>query len=269
MRRPLRTGENDASPLFSAGDSGRTAHSHTLSFRSGPACLVKIRRRPFALSLGLALWLLLNGIALASSNVPLHHWSYDAIERLIGLGVIDHALIGAKPFSRMQAAQYVARAVERVRADQVELDGREAIAEPLLERLLAEFRPELIRLGTVRARLDDKTGALRFGARVTSEFDASSIGGGQTVRFRENRGGEYSVNGVQNQTDVRAWAELSDWAAVMVQPKFISNRHLLGLGATNNSENFYLREFSLKLSYANVALEVGRGTIETGVPFQA
>ena len=221
---------------------------------------MKIRRLSFALSLGLALWLLLNGIALASSNVPLHHWSYDAIERLIGLGVIDRALIGAKPFSRVQAAQYVARAVERVRADQVELDGREAIAEPLLERLLAEFRPELIRLGTVRARPDDKTGALRFGARVTSEFDASSIGGGQTVRFRENRGGEYSVNGVQNQTDVRAWAELSDWAAVMVQPKFISNRHLLGLGATNNSENFYLREFSLKLSYANVALEVGRGT---------
>ena len=206
------------------------------------------------------LWLLLSGIAMASSNVPLHHWSYDAIERLIALGVIDRALIGAKPFSRMQAAQYVNRAIERVRADAVELDGREAIAEPLLERLLVEFRPELIRLGTVRARSDDHTGPLRFGARVTSEFDASSIGGGQTVRFRENRGGEYSVNGVQNQTDVRAWAELSDWAAVMVQPKFISNRHLLGLGATNNSDNFYLREFSLKLSYANIALEVGRGT---------
>ena len=76
---------------------------------------MKIRRPPFALSLGLALWILLNGTALASSNVPLHHWSYDAIERLIGLGVIDHALIGAKPFSRMQAAQYVARAVERAR----------------------------------------------------------------------------------------------------------------------------------------------------------
>ncbi|MCS6318639.1 MAG: hypothetical protein H8K05_12885, partial [Nitrospira sp.] len=63
---------------------------------------------------------------MASSNVPLHHWSYDAIERLIALGVIDRALIGAKPFSRMQAAQYVNRAIERVRADEVELDGREA-----------------------------------------------------------------------------------------------------------------------------------------------
>lgn len=199
-------------------------------------------------------------VAAASSNIPLHHWAYEAIERLLALGIIDKALIGAKPYSRMQAAQYVARAVERVRADEVVLDGREAIAEPLLDRLLAEFRPELIRLGTVRARSGDRTGTLRAGARVTSELDAFSIGGGQTVRFRENRGGEYYVNGIQNQTDVRGWVELSDWAALMVQPKFISNRHILGIGATNNSDNFYLREFSLKLIYANIALEAGRGT---------
>lgn len=227
---------------------------------AGSACPVNVLRSFCSLSLGLLLWLISGGVALASSNLSLHHWGYDAIERLMALEVIDRALIGAKPFTRMQAAQYVARAIERVRADEVALDGREAIAEPLLERLLAEFRPELIRLGTIRSRPEDKSGPLRFGARVTSEVDASSIGGGQTIRFRENRGGEYFVNGVQNQTDVRAWAELNEWAAVMVQPKFISNRHLLGLGATNNSDNVYLREFSLKLSYANVALEVGRGT---------
>ena len=196
----------------------------------------------------------------AASNLPLHYWAYEAIERLIALGVIDRAMIGAKPFSRMQAAQHVARAIDLVRADKVEVDGREAIAEPLLERLLVEFRPELIRLGAVQAKVEDNTGRLRAGARVTSEVDASSIGGGQTVRFRENRGGEYYVNGVQNQTDVRGWVELSDWAALMAQPKFISNRHLLGIGATNNSDNFYLREFSLKLIYANIALEAGRGT---------
>ena len=242
------------------GESVFSAGSRCPPCRSCPACLVNACRTSFGFLLILALGLVLSGPALASSNLPLHHWGYDAIERLIALGVIDRALIGAKPFTRMQAAQYVARAIERVRADEVELDGREAIAEPLLERLLAEFRPELIRLGTVRARPEDKAGALRFGARVTTEVDASSIGGGQTIRFRENRGGEYYVNGVQNQTDVRAWAELNEWAAVMVQPKFISNRHLLGLGATNNSDNFYLREFSLKLSYANIALEVGRGT---------
>ena len=110
---------------------------------------MRVSRLSVTSALGLTLWFGWVSVALASSNLPLHHWGYDAIERLIALGVIDRALIGAKPFSRMQAAQHVARAIELVRADKVELNGREIIAEPLLERLLAEFRPELIRLGLV------------------------------------------------------------------------------------------------------------------------
>ncbi|WHZ23093.1 MAG: hypothetical protein OJF47_002205 [Nitrospira sp.] len=221
---------------------------------------MNIRRRSCCLSLCLALWLAWGGIASASSNVPLHHWSYEAIERLVALDLIDRAMVVAKPYSRLQAAKYIAQAVELVRADRVPMDGREAIAEPLLARLMVEFRPELIRLGVVRGSAGDKVGQVRIGGRLQSEFDASSIGGGQTVRFRENRGGEYYVNGVQNQTDVRGWLEVNDWAALMVQPKFISNRHLLGIGATDNSHNFYLREFSLKLTYWNISLEAGRGT---------
>ncbi|MFO0767160.1 MAG: capsule assembly Wzi family protein [Nitrospiraceae bacterium] len=200
------------------------------------------------------------GIGHATSNVPLHHWSYEAIERLVGLDLIDRAILGPKPYSRKQAAEYVARAVERIRQDEVEVDGREAVGEPLLERLMQEFRPELVRMGILRRSAGDPQGMLRYGLRVQSEMDVSSIGGGQTVRFRENRGGEYYVNGVQNQTDARGWVEFNDWASAMVQPKFISNRHLLGIGATNNSENFYLREFSLKLTYANISVEAGRGT---------
>ncbi len=198
--------------------------------------------------------------ASASVNLPLDHWAYDVIERLNALGLIDRALITARPYSRMQAARYAARAIERIRAGEIEIDGREVVAEPMLERLTWELRPELIRLGVIQGSDRDKTGAVRFGARVTTEFDAFSIGGGQTVRFRENRGGEYYANGLKNQTDVRGWLEVNDWAAVMVQPKFISDRHLLGIGATNNSQNFYMREFSVKLSYFNMALEAGRGT---------
>ena len=247
-------------PLFCRIAGGLFCDSrHSLSC-SYPAFLARTVQLLFSLGTSLAVWMILSGSALASSNLPLHHWSYDAIERLIALGVIDRALIGAKPFSRMQAAQHVARAIELVRADKVELDGREAIAETLLERLQAEFRPELIRLNVVGARAEDKTGLVRAGGRLTTELDASSIGGGQTVRFRENRGGEYYVNGVQNQTDVRGWIEFGDWAAIMAQPKFISDRHLLGIGATNNSDNFYMRELSLKFVYANIALEAGRGT---------
>lgn len=195
----------------------------------------------------------------ASVNLPLHHWVYGAIERLTALGIIDRAMVVPKPYSRKQAAKYVARAIERIRADRVPLDGQEALAEPLLERLMKELRPELVDIGVVRGSPAAANGAIRYGGRAQVEADAFSVGRGG-VRFRENRGGEYYANGEQVQTDVRGWIELTDAVALTVQPKFISNRHVLGIGATNNSRNVYMRELNLKVNYWNIALEIGRGT---------
>ena len=88
--------------------------------------------------------LLFARFAEASVNLPLQHWAYSAIERLTALGIIDDAMVVTKPYSRKEAAKYVAQAIERVRADQIQIDGREAIAEPLLAQLMDEFRSELI-----------------------------------------------------------------------------------------------------------------------------
>ena len=204
--------------------------------------------------------------ALGSVNLPLHHWAYGAIERLTALGIIDRAMVIAKPYSRKQAAKYVARAIDRIRADKVRPDGREVLAEPLLERLMVEFRPELTDLGTLARKKSEPSRTVRYGAQLQTEVDYFSIGSGQTVRLRENRGGEYYANGVQNQTDIRGWLEVGDWAALMVQPKFISNRDALGNGPTIgpltdlNNDYVYLREASLKLTFWNIALEAGRGT---------
>ena len=74
-------------------------------------------------------------------------------------------MVVAKPYSRKQAAKYVARAIERIRADEIRSDGREVLAEPLLERLMAEFRPELTDLGTVTRKQSEPSRAVRYGAR--------------------------------------------------------------------------------------------------------
>jgi len=198
--------------------------------------------------------------ARASVNLPLHHWTYEAIERLTDMGIIDRAMVTTKPYSRKEAARYVARALDLVRKDQVAADGREAIAQSLLGRLVREFRPELMDLNAISRPSGSNNRPVRFGARVTTEVDGFFVGGGQTVRLRENRGGEYYANGAVNQTDVRGWMEVADWFAATFQPKFISNPHILGDGATNNSDNFYIREGSAKFSLYNVAVEVGRGT---------
>jgi Capsule assembly protein Wzi len=180
----------------------------------------------------LALGVLAGGSAYANVNLPLHHWAYEAIERLSAMGMIERAMLGAKPYSRNQAAKYVAQALEHGGTD------------PLLYRLRQEFRSELAGL---------PPGAVRHGARLQTEVTAASIGGGQTVRFRENSGGEYYVDGVHNRTDARAWVEVNERASLTLQPEFISS-----------TDRLYLREFSLKLSRFNIAVELGRSTLWWG-----
>ena len=203
--------------------------------------------------------------AYASVNLPLHHWAYDAIERLTAMGVIDRAMVVAKPYSRKQAAKYVARAIQRIRSDEVEIDGREAVAEPLLDRLMKELGPELVSLGAVDPPREAKAGTpmVRYGARLQVEGDAFSVGHG-TVRLRENSMGQYYANGEQVQSDLRAWIEFADALAVSVNPKYISNVDALGLGATSNDKNAYMQEFNAKVTVANIALQIGRGSLWWG-----
>ncbi|WP_447974967.1 capsule assembly Wzi family protein [Nitrospira sp. Kam-Ns4a] len=199
--------------------------------------------------------------ALASVNLPLHHWAYEAIERLTAMGIIDRAMVVAKPYSRKLAAKYVARALERIRAGDVAADGTEAQAEPLLDRLLQEFRPELVSLGAVPApSTAARNGVVRVGARVQIEGDAFFVGGGQTVRLRENRMGQYYANGEQVQSDLRGWVELGELLAVSMDPKYISNVRALGIGATANDKNVYFQELNAKLTLFNIAVQVGRGS---------
>src|SRR5438309_5427710 len=164
------------------------------------------------LALVVALGIMTSSTAQASVNLPLHHWSYEAIERLVALGIIDRAMVVTKPYSRKQAAKYVARALERIRADQAPADGREVLAEPLLERLMQFLQPELIDLGAVsvtsdeqrvtsdekRVTSDEQRDAIRFGGRLQIEGDAFSVGKG-TVRLRQNDMGQFYANGEQAQ----------------------------------------------------------------------
>src|SRR5207249_2510316 len=218
--------------------------------------MLEWRVRCRLLALMAVLGIMTNSTAVASVNLPLHHWSYEAIERLVALGVIDRAMVVAKPYSRKQAAKYVSQALERIRADQVPSDGREVLAEPLLDRLLKYLQPELVDLGAISVRSEElgvrggalgvrseELGVLRVGARMQVEGDAFSVGHG-SVRLRENRMGQFYANGEQVQSDLRGWLELGNVLALTVDPKFISNAHALGIGAVENNRNFYLQEFN-------------------------
>lgn len=223
----------------------------------------RIKRWTLVLVLGLAV--VAGGTAHASVNLPLHHWVYDAIDRLATMGLIDRAMITAKPYSRKQAAKYVAQAIDKASTPQLQLDSQEATVGLLLPRLLQEFQNELGDLGAVpKPKGGIGAGFFRYGGRLQVEGDAFFVGGGQTVRLRENRMGQYYANGPQLQSDLRAWFELTDAFSLTATPRFISDPNALGIGPTNNSQNFYMQELNAKLTLWNTTFQVGRSSLWWG-----
>src|SRR5438093_7216141 len=90
------------------------------------------------------------------TNIPLKNWGgfaefrdavYDDLERLVTAGLADRTLLNTKPLSRIEAARIVARAIQKIRADEAGgLNARRDL-ELVLDRLMEEFKPELASLG--------------------------------------------------------------------------------------------------------------------------
>src|SRR5438552_18766699 len=98
------------------------------------------------------------GVATAAdrTNVPLKNWGgfsefrdavYDDLERLVTAGLADRTLLNTKPLSRVEGARIVARAIERIRRDESGGLNTRRDLEPVLDRLMEEFKVELAGLG--------------------------------------------------------------------------------------------------------------------------
>jgi hypothetical protein len=90
------------------------------------------------------------------TNIPLKNWGgfsefqdavYEDLERLVTAGLADRVLLNTRPLSRIEAAKIVARAIEKIRSDEMgRLNARRDL-EPVLDRLMEEFKVELASLG--------------------------------------------------------------------------------------------------------------------------
>ena len=89
--------------------------------------------------------------AISSVNLPLDSWVYNSLERLEAYELIDSALSGTKPFSRLEAARLAAEAQKKWEdlPSRKKLTGfaEKELIPSLLERLKKEFKVELIELG--------------------------------------------------------------------------------------------------------------------------
>ena len=80
--------------------------------------------------------------AMGSPYVPLDSWIYPLLDRLAALGLYDDALLGMKPWTRLECARLVSEA-----SDRLQDAGTESEAGRLYDSLRLEFSSELSLLG--------------------------------------------------------------------------------------------------------------------------
>jgi hypothetical protein len=78
--------------------------------------------------------------AVSSPNVPLGHWSYGALDKLDGFGLVGSDVRGTRPFPRMEFGRLVA---EVMTAKGQRSDPLPPLAEYLLDRLQKEYQEEV------------------------------------------------------------------------------------------------------------------------------
>jgi hypothetical protein len=83
--------------------------------------------------------------ALVSTNVPLDHWSYDAVDKLTSYGLIDSAMLTTRPISRIEMARHIAQAMYRLRQE----ENPPGVLLSIVDRLKEEFDGELMLIGVL------------------------------------------------------------------------------------------------------------------------
>jgi hypothetical protein len=94
------------------------------------------------------LFLTPSAVAKVSVNVPLGHWSYDAIDKLKSLGFIHSDMRSTRPWTRMEMGRLILEADEKFQEssnseEEGKSKGRNEIIKAILDRLKGEFKADI------------------------------------------------------------------------------------------------------------------------------
>ena len=196
------------------------------------------------------------------TDIPLKNWGgfaivrdavYDDLERLVTAGLADRTVLNTKPLSRTEAARIVARVIERIRKDERGTYNERRDLEPVLERLIEEFRAELASLGV--KSVSGVGPAPGFFAFVP--LDRAQVRGGYAGRDLSfiNSGGQRFQHGVNSGLTFESRAQIGDFLALYLQPEAHGNEEF---GAARLASGYG------KLTLFNTELLVGRESLWWG-----
>jgi hypothetical protein len=184
------------------------------------------------------------------------HWSYEAIEKLTSLGLVQSSMPGTKPYTRLEMARLV-REAETAFEDNAEarptgtMTSRNAIIEGILARLKAEFGAELDELsGRNKATsyvkpLDDVY--VRY---LASNHDFTL----------ENDKGQTYAKGSNLRTGFTSHGVIENHFAWYLNPEYQYSEGQFG----GDDQHLSLLEGYGKVSFFNLELEAGRDSLWWG-----
>ena len=201
------------------------------------------------------------GAAEDRTNIPLKNWGgftlyrdavYDDLERIVAAGLADRAILNTKPMNRTEAARLVARAIETIRSGQGTYNNRTDL-EPVLDRLIKEFRVELAALKVKLPGVETSApGFFSF-----TPIDRAQVRGGYASRDirLENRQGLWLKNGFSGATTFESRAQVGDFLTFYLQPELHGNEEY---GQARLASGY------AKLTLWNVELQAGRDSLWWG-----
>jgi len=201
--------------------------------------------RRIAVSLALLTFLELLSPASVSTNVPLGHWSYDAVEKLANYGLIDSSMLTIKPLSRLEMARHVGQALDALEL----MDDAPEVLRAILERLTREYRGELIQLGV----LEGTYGGSRL--KPLEDPYVKYLYAGKTPEL-ENRRGDTFRRGSNYRAGFASRGTLWDTFAFYLHPEYA--------GAAEGDNDVDLIEGYGKMGLGPFELEAGRDSLWWG-----
>ncbi|MFH1478614.1 MAG: capsule assembly Wzi family protein [Candidatus Omnitrophota bacterium] len=196
-----------------------------------------------------------------SVDVPVRHWSYDAIEKLAILNLADIADIGFRPVSRIKMAYMIKSALEKASDYEMSFElGEQDYLESILYGLVDEFREELVTIGVDLVSISD-SGSKRYlfgkpGLKVEKAYVTTDL----KEVFFENKEGWKLKEGFNLRAKLTTWAKIANFFAASLTP---------GVRYSENDTDVDLEDAHIRFSHpkVNVELAAGRNSMWWGPGF--
>jgi len=200
----------------------------------------------------------------ASTDLPLGHWAYDALEDLVLLGVTDLIGLSTRPMSRVAVARKIAGIIKEIQDEELKfsvLRDEAAIdrAETMLYALMDEFEDELTRLGVDVVIKEDKSFkvvSLRLFDTMRKELKYTLFSESTIKQISlENERGWVLEEEANTRISIGSWISIEDVLGLRVEPVFYGSK---------DKNNITLDEAFISANYANICAGVGRTSMWWG-----